>query len=344
MHTQISGIFLAFLSVGWMLAIASGCASYSQKTNQTMQAWQQGNPLQALESISYASLNNDKKSSDVLFLLEEGSIARAAHKYDRSTEVLAKAEDKIEYYDSQPEITIREEIKALAINQSFTEYRAYHYDRIMMNTYQALNQLMLASRKKEDRQSYLDRSRVEWRKAYFRQREAVEENAEAIANAQKANQSVDEYDVEKTLNESVAQRRLSRIYAHLENRQAYKDIVNPFTSYMMGLFYLFQGENSSDLEFARTALGNAYKMHPENPYLARDAELAENIASGEKAPDLLYLIFETGRAPSREQAKISLPLFLFNNEVDYVGMAFPRLKFHPDYLKSIEIRAGQGWK
>jgi hypothetical protein len=54
----------------------------------------------------------------------------------------------------------------------------------------------------------------------------------------------------------------------------------------------------------------------------------------------VHVIVETGRAPSRDQIRIDLPVFIVDGTVPYVGAAFPTLVQHPRSSAGFTIRAG----
>jgi hypothetical protein len=79
----------------------------------------------------------------------------------------------------------------------------------------------------------------------------------------------------------------------------------------------------------------------ENPAVQGDLALIEGLAAAqpvEANQPLTYVIFETGRAASRDQERIDIPIIIA--DVSYVGAAFPRLEFHENHLASLGVGAG----
>jgi hypothetical protein len=53
--------------------------------------------------------------------------------------------------------------------------------------------------------------------------------------------------------------------------------------------------------------------------------------------EIVYVIFETGAAPYREQIRIDIPVILVSKGLSYVGAAFPKIKLQPDYAPSLTV-------
>jgi len=126
-------------------------------------------------------------------------------------------------------------------------------------------------------------------------------------------------------------------YANLDNLKAYADYVNPFTVYLDGLFFMAQATDNSDLERARKSLERVVGFDPDNPYVKQDLATVNDLINGKPLTPTTYVIFETGRAPVRDQIRIDIPIFF--TKVSYVGAAFPTLKFQGDYVASLTVTA-----
>jgi hypothetical protein len=202
----------------------------------------------------------------------------------------------------------------------------------MLHTYKALNYLALGQP---------DRARPELIRAYQCQQDAVAENRRRIEEALEAARNSEQRDViartqaDPRFNQAVAE--LSR---GLEGFRAYADFVNPFTVYLDGLFFLHAGEGAADLERALKSLRRVREVAGDNPTVAADLALAEARAAGRpvQTGPLTYVIFETGRAASREQVRLDIPILVA--DVSYVGAAFPQLVFHDDHERTLHVEAG----
>jgi uncharacterized protein len=58
--------------------------------------------------------------------------------------------------------------------------------------------------------------------------------------------------------------------------------------------------------------------------------------------NLVYVIFETGAAPYRDQIRIDIPLFLLTGQISYVGAAFPELSPVGGHASSLTVSTSQG--
>jgi hypothetical protein len=65
-----------------------------------------------------------------------------------------------------------------------------------------------------------------------------------------------------------------------------------------------------------------------NPYIAEDLSTTENVLNGKtRLENTVWVIFENGLGPVKEEFRIDLPLFIATSKVKYVGIALPKLEF-----------------
>lgn len=313
-----------------------GCANYRSETAGLRAAWAAGD-LERTGQVASREANDDTESADyVIWRLEEASAWRALDRFTASDEAFDHAATRIAEFDAGAEVRLLQEAKANFTNQSYLPYTGYDYDRIMLNTYRALNYLQLGD---------AAAARVMLNRAYQSQREAVQANAKAI---EAANQLANEesraakraspgknYNVNRARQDPRFDRQIQAQYGYLTGLRAYADYVNPFTVFLDGLVHATNALEASDLERARNSFARAAKMVPDNAYLANDIADTEARQRGDRLSPVTHVVFETGMAPSRDQIRIDIPVFLFTSEVPYVGAAFPQLKFNPDYAPSL---------
>lgn len=262
----------------------------------------------------------------------------------RSLAAFDAAEAKVNEYEAQAKVKIGSTAASILTNQAAVPYRGRSYDKIMMNTYKALNYIQLGE---------FDAARVELNRALQRQRDAVAENTRRIEEAQqvaleaKEGKAVNEegkatqYDVARAQSDPKTETQLAMVEAGLDIRiKPYGDYVNPFSVFLDGLFFLTRAENGADLERARVSIQRVAGMVPENPYAAIDAEMAEAAANGQIPSGLTYVIFETGSAPYRDETRIEIPTFLVTDKVAYIGAVFPKLRFDNSDLPALSVTAG----
>lgn len=105
--------------------------------------------------------------------------------------------------------------------------------------------------------------------------------------------------------------------------------MNPYASHVTGVFRWLNGDE------CRNSLRDAATYSRSNPTSARDLS---DVERGVKPQNQVWVWFEDGLAPKREEWRMDLPLVLIphlNRYVLYAGMAFPKLVDRP--------AAGSGW-
>jgi hypothetical protein len=345
--------------LGVVAMLATGCATYTHKTDPIISAFAAGNHAQAViqaEKLA-GTVHDPSKSLDeqargpgndrLLFRLEQGAVLRAAGDFEGSNLAFDHARQLVDRFDEQARVKLAQEGTALLTNPTVLDYRGRVYDRVMLWTYRAMNYLEAGQ---------IDQARPELLAAYERQRETVEryakqidaEQQRAIRDAQRPDAtSAASADVQRTIDDPFAQASLQSAYAGLEQLAVYEDFVNPFAEYLQGLFFLHAAADGSDVERGRVALRKAAAIVQSNDFLHQDAILADQIASGARVDPITYVIFETGIGPRREQIRIDLPIFIFNlavsdTQVDYVGLAFPTIRPEGSFMPFLRVDTPEG--
>lgn len=316
------------------VCFSAGCNN--AKLRDAQQAYRQGNLAAAQTKIDAFVASDGEGGNRVIAYLEQGSIRQARGDYLGSNESFAIVDGALAQIDNSPEVSLSRETLAAVTNLNTLPYRGYHYDRVMLNTLRALNYLELGQR---------DEARVELRRAYERQREAVKANADRLAKAEEesqASKTSGNYDADRAQNDGVFQNNLNTQYANLDRYAAYGDYVNPFTEWMQGLYFRGEAADGSDLEWSRKAFQRVAGMAPDNAYVRDDYAEAERISAGGRLEPTTYVVFATGTAPSRGEVRIDIPLFIVGGGVDYVGANFPRLVDNPVYVRQLQVRTDTG--
>ncbi|MEO1237434.1 MAG: hypothetical protein AAFX76_11660 [Planctomycetota bacterium] len=328
---------LRFAPAFFALALLSGC--HDHKLYDAQRAYRVGNLGAAERHIrDYARHNRDTHNT-LLAQLEKGHIARAAGDLDASDDAFADAAETLRAIDRSPDVSLSRETLAAFTNLGTLPYRGAGYDRIMLPTLRALNAL-----ERGDPET----ARPLLRRAYERQREAVEANAERLEQARAAaaessrGASGGRYDAARAQRDPRFRAALSRQYEHLDELRVYAPYVNPFVEWMQGVFFSAEAADGNDLEWACRSFARAAALAPGNRYAAEDAAAAEAVAAGSRQEPMTYVVFATGVAPSRGEVRIDIPLFIFGGNVDYVGANFPRLIYHPNYLRDLTARDSAG--
>ena len=221
--------------------VATGCQTY-QDQNRIIRHWRQGNLTNAVAEATLMADRNARGNDAIIWRLEQGTVLRAAGKYQDSNTAFDKAQERIDKYAQAAKVSVSSETAALLSNQANLPYEGRAYDGIMLNTYKALNYLQLGDP---------DKARVELIRAYQRQQDAVADNSKRIEKTQKeAARSKDKATMDKAENDSKFKSQMQGAYTGLDNLKAYANYVNPFTVYLDGLFFLANAADASDLERA----------------------------------------------------------------------------------------------
>ncbi len=285
----------------------------------------------------------------IIFRLEQGAIQRTAMRHVDSTLALHHALEMIQQQDEQADFRIGQEAVAMFTNQAFRDYAVTAYDRLTLNLYLALN-YMIKGETDNARTALraMQQAQVVAEEHYRKRIEKMQDKA-AEKNQQPPSSQQPRADHQRTLNDPVVLAKLQEKYGAdaplVADRAAYRPFSNPFGEYLMGLFFMTQAVDGSDAETAVTAFKRVQGMLPGNAQVAADLALAEQVASGGSITPTTYVFFETGLGPMRDEFRIDLPIFLVNiairenTGVNYVGAAFPYLKYRERFVPYLSVTA-----
>jgi hypothetical protein len=317
------------LCAAGLALLAAGCATYKRQAAEMTDAWRSGQVALAAHEFGVKAREKDKTMDSVVWHLEAGAACRAAGDYTNSDGQFDAAAAKMDAYEQQAKVKLGHEAGAIMSNQENLPYVGKPYDKIMLHTYKALNYLALGDQ---------ERARPEIIRAYQCQQDAVEENARRIEKAQEQEQSSkDKEKIEQTRSDPQFSAALGGVTKDLDGFKFYADYVNPFTVYLDGLFFLYDGSGGSDLEHAAKSLNRVREVCGENSFISADLQTVRGAMAGVPPGPCTYVIYETGRAASLDQVRIDVPILFAN--VSYVGAAFPKLVFHDDYAPELAIIA-----
>lgn len=311
------------------LFIIAGCNAPKNNLAKFNQYFRGCNLDESLEfAKSKISDNKTPKGEDLLWSLQVGAVDRLKKNYQESNKYFDSSEEMLNYFDYQN--AALDSAASVVVNENIIPYIGQKYDGIMVNTYKALNFMALGDN---------DLARVEFNRALDRQRRAKETYTKEIAKLKeeidredakkdsRAKQSVENPEIEKILTEN---------YPGLYEFKAYPDFVNPFTNYMAGIFFNLIGDSTKAFTFIK----EAYGMVSDNKYVADDLALTEKVLDGQgQIKDTVWVIFENGMGPVKEEFRVDLPLFVATEKVKYVGFALPKLTFREQAYPYLIVRA-----
>ena len=282
------------------------------------------NSIQIAQSKTSKSKN--PKGEDLLWSMQLGCLERIKQNHRQSNEYFDKSEEMLNFFDYQN--TTTDSVAAMAVNENIIPYVGREYDGIMVNTYKALNFMALGQN---------DLARVEFNRALDRQRRAKENFTKEIKKLQneleQAQKKEDSHVKENVDNPEIKQLIEDR-YPGLYNFEAYPDFINPFTTYISGVFFNLVGDHSK----ATSLLRESYGMVSDNQYMAEDLAITEQVLDGQKELiDTVWVIFENGMGPVKEEFRIDIPLFVETEKVKYIGIALPKLAFREQAYPYLSI-------
>ncbi|MCK5802275.1 MAG: hypothetical protein KAI66_05555 [Lentisphaeria bacterium] len=318
-------IFLIPVCVLAAIAL-SGCAADKVALPMFTAAFEAGDYSGALATARRRAKPASAPQKALLWRLQAGAVERVVGHPAESNAIFDRCEDAFKFFDLENTVKSGgKTVGAVLVNDSIRPYSGEEYDRILVNTYKALNFSSLGD---------WDNARVEFNRALQRQVQAKERFAKEI---QKTQGQLAGSDMAAGIGENVESKelkaRIDSVYGNLNPFQAYPDFVNPFTTYMAGLFFLLR----DDLPKAVDILKEAHGMVPENEVVMQDFASA---VEGRMPKGNVWVVFENGGAPIRREMRVDLPLILVTQHVMYTGIALPVLELRAPAYPYLEVVSG----
>ncbi|MBN2138466.1 MAG: hypothetical protein JW720_11730 [Sedimentisphaerales bacterium] len=326
------GLLYRILLIGvFFLPLFAGCNAPKSNLKKFDGYFTSGNYDQSIAfAESKLGKGNKTKREDLLWTLQLGSLERLRRNHETSGNYFDRSEELLNKYDTHNKAA--DTVGSVVVNENIVPYLGEEYDGVMVNTYKALNFMAL----KKD-----DLARVEFNRALDRQRRAKEKFAKEIVKLQQ------EIDAEQAKPNSQARNNVenpqvdaivNEKYPNLNAFEAYPDFVNPFTTYLAGVYFNLVGDHTKAVDL----LKESYGMVQDNRYLAEDLAVTEKLLDSQgKLENTVWVVFENGLGPYKKEIRLDLPLFLVTREVKYVGIALPKLVFRDQAFDCLWIKAGE---
>lgn len=303
---------LIFIGIPLAFSLITGCAAVTGHSKSV-----ESFDKQLISGNCDLSKFNKKiqERDDLVFNgVQAASIARQCDDYHKSNEYFDKVEStyKEEVDKDNAMNNSIESIKSVLVNNNTNDYEGNTYEKIMINTYKALNYMALNDQ---------DNARIEFNRALDRQRRAKDFYASEIAEKQEDNGKPYSKVTKIDKTNTVINQNFPGLF---DGFQAYPDFVNPFTTYMSGLFFMINGDPAK----ARDLLKESSAMLPGNKQVKADFDLSNQMLNkgGKTNKKYAWVIYENGQAMVKEELRIDIPLFLVSNKTLYTGIALPKLK------------------
>ncbi|QSX37198.1 COG3014 family protein [Shewanella sedimentimangrovi] len=274
------------------------------------------------------------KLADQLWGMQAGSLLRMNKDYAESNKYFDSIEDVMYMEDTENVLeSTGELIGSTLTNDAMLDYEQTYYDAVMVNTYKALNFISIGD---------LANARIEWNRSDERQKRAadyfaskINKQKESLAKEDAANAD----NIKKSLTES--EKLLADHHITETEWSAYDGYINPFSTFMHGLFFMLNAQDSSDIGKAVDSLNRVASI-TKTKVSSDTLKLAEKLQSGSShVADLkkVWVVFENGQATKKEELRVDLPLFLVSDNVAYTGIALPKLKAFPAPYASVKVGA-----
>lgn len=279
---------------------------------------------------SKISESRNPTGEDLLWSLQVGATYLQIGDCNKSIESFDKSEKMLNFYDLHNKAA--DTAVSIIVNDNAVAYLGEEYDGIMVNTYKALNFMIKGK---------YDLARVEFNRALDRQTRAkvhfaneITKLKKQVAKQQKSHKDVD---LNKNIDNPKIEKILQERYPNLFEYEAYPDFVNPFTTYFAGVCFDLMEDAQKAVDLLKESAG----MVPANQYIKEDFAATENCLDGNaKIENTVWVIFENGLGPTKEEVRVDLPLELEEDKVIYFGIALPVLVPGKQVYSNLMINAG----
>lgn len=288
----------------------NGCGAYRNydlELQQTTDQFKAGNIDGALTLIE---AHNPDPEKDLLYYFEKGAVLSAGGALPQSQTTWRSAEQMIIERQDTIETTGDKLLAAMGnqwgsiINDKLRRYDGYDYEKVMLTTQMALNQLAVND---------FDGARADIKKTHerealiARQRELEYEKVEEAAKAQGARvhyKDLQGYPV--VMLESPAVIALKNGYQ------------SAFSHYLAGFTYEALGEK----DLAAPGYRQAIELRPDLPFFQQ--ALRDLDSPGLKADESdVLIIVQSGLAPARSSVRVPYPVQLKDGQVIVANISFP---------------------
>lgn len=265
--------------------------------------------------------------------------------YEASNAFFTRAGKGLDFFDLEADVKVADELKIAATRPDERPYDGMTYDRIMLFSYMTLNYLRLGE---------VENAAASLRRAMNEQKLSIARYAKKLEQAQLATEEQNQQNKEEgglladAENEEFKAKQ-EEAYAGLEKYAPYGELANPFTTWLQGIFFLYNAADREDLSVGEEFLERTYGMIADKGLVRADLDLARKVVNrdiDENSPELTspgvaYVLFETGAAPSRGQVNLKIPFpTIDGSSWKMMDAAFPTVEPNPDYIRRLTVYAG----
>ena len=329
-----------------LFSLLCGCASQQQRGQVTLLT-----PFYIGDSNTSASILASSTDEHLPFLFDASMVRFSNGEFKQTYELLNKSEAAIKGDETETTLySAGKVVGEVLFNREFMNYEPKTSDTVLVNMYKGFS--LLGTRE-------TDKARVEFNRTLERQRRAVEEFKEEIEEAKEdakkqaekhaenqklATQESPKLDLMRI--QQVAEQSAYNSMPDVNQWTGYGDFVNPYATYLSGLFFCVKGEVKSDYSKCSSMLKRVSGMVPANDYVKQDVKMADAYARGTKSitkKPTVWVLFENGLAPDTEELRLDVPLFLMNQRagVSMVSFAMPKLAMRDAAMSHLSVASGK---
>ncbi|WP_027610465.1 COG3014 family protein [Pseudomonas sp. URIL14HWK12:I6] len=289
----------------------SGCAAYrnyDQEMQQTIDQMAQGNLNEALYLME---LHNPWEDKDLLYFMERGAILSAGTNLPKSQEAWRSADRMIfQREEAVPSAGMKlltrfgNEMGTMLVNDKLQRYEGYDYEKVMLTTEMALNQLA---------ENDFDGARADIKKTHER---------ETLIARQR----------ERQYEEAEEQAKSQGIRLHYKDLQGYPVTIldapqvialkngyqSAFSHYLAGFTYEALGERT----LAAPGYRQAIELRPGLRFLENALRNLDKPGPTGDESEILIVV-QAGFAPARSSVQVPIPVRLNENLTIIAPISFP---------------------
>ena len=305
-----SRLLLTLLSCALLLGGCGLLHNYDQELQATNEQLISGNVDGALQLLERHNPWDDK---DLLYYLEKGELLRAKGDLSRSQDAWRIADQRVSQYEEGTQVVAT--LKNLGLDQilgigligdKFHRYEGYDYEKVMLTTQMALNQLA---------RNDFDDARVDIKKSHER---------EALIATARDKQYLEVEDQAKAKGIKLRYKDLQGYpVTTLDSPQviALKNgYQSAFSHYLAGFVYEALGER----DLAAPGYRQAIELRPNTPLLEKALSNLGKPADASPDSDVLIIV-QTGLAPALVSLRVPIQVQTEDGQVITVNQPFPVL-------------------
>ncbi len=343
---SVLSLSMALIQVG----CTSGGGTRIESKADFAENYRNGNfTVAAQQASEKARLNEQGVGKNLLWSLKAADAWRAAGDTDQSTKIFEGTEHTFKRFDTENAAKkyIADNAASILVNDKVVSYKGTFYDATMVNTYKAINY---------SNQGDWNNARIELNRVIERQDHAkkyfeamIEKEHKKEHESEKKSHKDDSTVKINTKKTNVEIEKLKRTaHSEMDEWNVSPNYINPFTTYLSGLLLYLNADTGNDVGEARRRFRKARALIEKDEkttslaksYVDEDLKMVDNGSLAKDLEPTVWVIFENGQAPVKEEKRVDLPLFLVTENVLYAGIAYPTLKFRESAYPFVEVSAG----